>query len=242
MLVLFGALLPLAHTLVVPARRQKPWRGLGCRWASAGTPGEEKTLNLAVSKPMGLVFEENDAPYRGLRVVEVAAGSAGEVAGVAVNDQLVSVEGNDATGMEFDQAMDLLAAAPQAGVSLGIYRGAVEDIPATPSVPEIASEGVEISVQQEDGSVTRISGENNGVLRNTLLENKVDLYTFAGKLTNCNGGGQCGTCVVEVLSGEDRLTIRTDAEERKLSKKPSNFRLACQVLTLGGEVTLKTKP
>ncbi|MCU0568817.1 MAG: (2Fe-2S)-binding protein [Oculatellaceae cyanobacterium Prado106] len=78
-------------------------------------------------------------------------------------------------------------------------------------------------------------------LRFKALENGVDLYTFSGKLMNCGGYGQCGTCIVEITEGMDNLSPRTEAEERKLKKRPATCRLACQTL-VHGPVSVVTKP
>ncbi|WP_416676909.1 2Fe-2S iron-sulfur cluster-binding protein [Egbenema bharatensis] len=78
-------------------------------------------------------------------------------------------------------------------------------------------------------------------LRLKALENQIDLYTLVGKMMNCGGYGQCGTCIVEVTEGMDNLSPRTDAENRKLKKKPDNYRLACQTL-VHGPVSVVTKP
>lgn len=78
-------------------------------------------------------------------------------------------------------------------------------------------------------------------LRFKAIENGIDLYTLMGKMMNCGGYGQCGTCVVEVLEGAENLSPRTEVENRKLRKKPDNYRLACQTL-VNGPVIVKTKP
>ncbi|MBP0022259.1 MAG: (2Fe-2S)-binding protein [Cyanobacteria bacterium SBLK] len=78
-------------------------------------------------------------------------------------------------------------------------------------------------------------------LREKALENKVDLYTLKGKLMNCGGYGQCGTCIVEIIEGMENLSPRTDVENRKLRRKPPSYRLACQTL-VNGPVQVKTKP
>ncbi|GAB4550420.1 MAG: 2Fe-2S iron-sulfur cluster-binding protein [Pleurocapsa sp.] len=82
---------------------------------------------------------------------------------------------------------------------------------------------------------------NGANLREKALENRVDIYTLKGKLTNCGGYGQCGTCVVEIIEGMDNLSPKTDFEKRKLKRKPENYRLACQTL-VNGAVSVKTKP
>jgi ferredoxin len=79
-------------------------------------------------------------------------------------------------------------------------------------------------------------------LRMKALENNIDIYKFVAKLTNCNGYGQCATCVVEIVEGAENLSPKTEFEQKKLKNKPSNYRLACQTLVNQGNVSVKTKP
>lgn len=95
-----------------------------------------------------------------------------------------------------------------------------------------------IKFVKEDQEVTAAPGAN---LRLKALENGIDLYTFTGKMMNCGGYGQCGTCVVAITEGMENLSPRTDAENRKLKKHPDNCRLACQTLA-NGPVSVVTKP
>ncbi|KAM0932622.1 putative 2Fe-2S ferredoxin-type iron-sulfur binding domain, Beta-grasp domain superfamily [Dioscorea sansibarensis] len=85
----------------------------------------------------------------------------------------------------------------------------------------------------EDGSypmdmTSAISGEK--LLRNIMLDNNIELYAAYGKVMNCGGGGSCGTCIVEIVEGQELLSERTDAEKRYLKKKPETWRLACQTI------------
>lgn len=95
-----------------------------------------------------------------------------------------------------------------------------------------------IKFVDEGKEVIAADGAN---LRFKALENGIDLYTFSGKLMNCGGYGQCGTCIVEIVDGMDNLSPRTETENRKLRKKPDSYRLACQTL-VNGEVGVRTKP
>ena len=95
-----------------------------------------------------------------------------------------------------------------------------------------------IKFVKEEKEVVFALGAN---LRERALQNKIDIYTLKGKLTNCGGYGQCGTCVVEIVEGMENLSPRTAFEERKLKKKPDNYRLACQA-TVNGSVSVVTKP
>lgn len=95
-----------------------------------------------------------------------------------------------------------------------------------------------ISFVKENKDVVVAQGAN---LREKALQNRIDLYTFKGKLTNCGGYSQCGTCIVEIVEGIENLSPRTDFEQRVLKKKPDNYRLSCQAL-VNGPVKVKTKP
>jgi len=95
-----------------------------------------------------------------------------------------------------------------------------------------------ISFVKENKDIVVAQGAN---LRAKAIENGVDIYTLSGKLMNCGGNGQCGTCIVEVIEGKENLSAKTDFEVRKLKKKPDSYRLACQTL-VNGPVQIKTKP
>lgn len=95
-----------------------------------------------------------------------------------------------------------------------------------------------IKFVKENREVVAADGAN---LRLKALDNSVEIYKFMGKMTNCGGYGQCGTCIVEVVEGLENLSPRTEAENRKLKKKPENYRLACQAL-VNGPISVVTKP
>ncbi len=95
-----------------------------------------------------------------------------------------------------------------------------------------------IKFVKENQEVVVAEGAN---LRFKALENGIDLYTFTGKMMNCGGYGQCGTCIVEIVEGMENLSPRTEVENRKLKRKPDTYRLACQTL-VNGSVSVKTKP
>ena len=95
-----------------------------------------------------------------------------------------------------------------------------------------------IKFVKENKEVVAADGAN---LRLKAMQNDIDIYKFIGKMTNCGGSGQCGTCVVEIVEGLENLSPRTDVENRKFKKKPENYRLACQTL-VNGSVSVDTKP
>ncbi|MBW4687547.1 2Fe-2S iron-sulfur cluster binding domain-containing protein [Nostoc sp. B(2019)] len=95
-----------------------------------------------------------------------------------------------------------------------------------------------IKFVKENKEVIAADGAN---LRLKAMQNDIDIYTLIGKMTNCGGYGQCGTCIVEIVEGLENLSPRTDVENRKFKKKPENYRLACQTL-VNGSVSVVTKP
>jgi ferredoxin len=95
-----------------------------------------------------------------------------------------------------------------------------------------------ITFAKENKEVIAAQGSN---LREKALQNRIDIYTLGGKLRNCGGYGQCATCIVEVTQGMENLSPKTDFENRRLKRKPDNYRLACQTM-VNGSVTIVTKP
>ncbi|MBW4555981.1 MAG: (2Fe-2S)-binding protein [Trichormus sp. ATA11-4-KO1] len=95
-----------------------------------------------------------------------------------------------------------------------------------------------IKFVKENKEVIAADGAN---LRLKAMQNGIDIYKLLGKMTNCGGNGQCGTCIVEIVEGIENLSPRTDVEQRKFRKKPDNYRLACQTL-VNGPVSIITKP
>ncbi|KAJ9183435.1 hypothetical protein P3X46_007288 [Hevea brasiliensis] len=116
--------------------------------------------------------------------------------------------------------------------SVSVAASSSESSPPVPEKPEIE---LEFIGPKPDGDrrypvirAKEISGEK--LLRNIMLDNKIELYATYGKVMNCGGGGSCGTCIVEILDGKDLLNERTNTELRFLKKKPESWRLACQTI------------
>ena len=58
---------------------------------------------------------------------------------------------------------------------------------------------IALKFQTAEGPV-ELECDSGDILRDVMLEQKIDLYTTWGKVWQCGGGGQCGTCVVKVSS------------------------------------------
>lgn len=65
-----------------------------------------------------------------------------------------------------------------------------------------------ITVQQKFYKDAELTVEGAGTpvnLRKELMKNKIDIYPLQGKIYNCGGGGQCGTCAVQIIEGAQNL-------------------------------------
>jgi len=104
---------------------------------------------------------------------------------------------------------------------------------------------IALKFQTAEGPV-EVECDSGDILRDVMLEQKVDLYTTWGKVWQCGGNGQCGTCVVKVLEGSKLLSDRNETEEKKLKRKSTDYRLACQTNVGNGKnrgrITVQTKP
>ncbi len=90
----------------------------------------------------------------------------------------------------------------------------------------------------------KIDVADNGVnLRASLLNEGVRLYKWPTNYRplNCGGRGLCGTCAIEVVSGEDKLNPRTGKELAKLGPNAGARRLSCQCV-VEGDVAVRIRP
>jgi hypothetical protein len=81
-------------------------------------------VTARLSKPMGIVFEENDSDFGGIFVLEVNEGSSAAADGsVRPGDQLVSVGDRKVSGMRFEDALGTIIDCKDARVKLTFFRG-----------------------------------------------------------------------------------------------------------------------
>ena len=81
-------------------------------------------VSASLTKPMGLVFEENDEEVGGIFVASLAEGGNAEKDGtIKPGDQLVSVNGQYVAGLDFDQALSFIIDAETESTKLILFRG-----------------------------------------------------------------------------------------------------------------------
>ena len=95
---------------------------------------------------------------------------------------------------------------------------------------------LKVRFEKENRTIEVETGEN---LREAAIRNKFSIYPHITKILNCRGRGLCTACTVQVLSGN--LDPKNETENDKLSKKPDDFRMSCQ-LTVTDDLFVRTNP
>lgn len=81
-------------------------------------------VTVELSKPMGIVFEENDADYQGIFVHSLKDGGAAAANGmIQPGDQLVAVFSKKVSGLPFDDALGAIIETQGASLKLLLFRG-----------------------------------------------------------------------------------------------------------------------
>jgi ferredoxin len=70
-------------------------------------------------------------------------------------------------------------------------------------------------------------------LRKLAQLHDVPVYKGLHEKLNCQGNGLCGTCVVQVVEGQEKLSPPTRREKLKLNRQLPERRLSCQCQVLG---------
>lgn len=82
-----------------------------------------------LAKPMGIVFEENDADYGGIFVQSLKEGGVAQVSGVLQEgDQLVAVNKEKVSGMAFDDALGKIVESEGETTKLLLFRGKAKQL------------------------------------------------------------------------------------------------------------------
>jgi ferredoxin len=104
---------------------------------------------------------------------------------------------------------------------------------------------IKITVVQNKGSKdesTRIIMAKEGVnIRQTLVDNGINVYQSITRWTNCKGKQLCGTCIVNIKEGSENTNRKSMDEESTLRENPDSYRLSCVTFAYG-DVTVETFP
>jgi ferredoxin len=118
------------------------------------------------------------------------------------------------------------------------FVGQDDETPMVPTLP--IGTPVDLVYVTEQGKSQTIQAKVGDNLRQTLINNNIEVYQGFGQIMgNCGGAGQCKLCAMDFLESEGWLE-RSDYEDKKLRKFP-NARLSCLNSIQGPAKIQKTK-
>lgn len=85
---------------------------------------EKNYVMASLSKPMGIVFEENNRDVGGIFILSMSEeGAAARSESLKAGDQLVAVNGNKVVGLSFDDALGTIVKSKEEKTRLICFRG-----------------------------------------------------------------------------------------------------------------------
>ena len=188
-------------------------------------------IEVSLLKPLGLSLEEVvENGSSGVVIEEVGDGNAKLCGKLYKGLFLISANGKDLKYEDFDTVLDTLKSCAEAEpINLqfvdprNVYRG--------PAV---------LTIETPDGKTIKLNCLKGQPMRDVLMGAKVEVYGDRAKLTNCGGGGQCGTCAVLVEDAED-WEVRSEFDGLRLKKYPPSARLSCNT-AIEGDCTVIISP
>lgn len=104
---------------------------------------------------------------------------------------------------------------------------------------------VRITVIQNKGSKDEqtkvIVAEQGANVRQTLVDEGINVYQSLTRWTNCKGKQLCGTCIVNIADGAPNTNRKSMDEASTLRDNPDSYRLSCVTFAYG-DVTVETFP
>eukprot|EP00978_Attheya_sp_CCMP212_P047928 scaffold450163_cov122-Attheya_sp.AAC.3 len=221
-------------------RQSRGWTAAGGVMVTTQYMVAKTLLEVELEKPLGIILEEmQEGTANGVKVEELS--DAGSAYASEYKDQLVglkvaTVMGQDVGSLTFDDVMDTIINAPSP-LKIAFELPEVEEEAAPPQFE--VGQTVTITVLQEGVETVGIEAKVGDNLRQTLLDNGVELYRgMKKKFGNCGGGGQCTFCAVAFEESEG-WEARSDYEEQKIGKFPK-ARLAC-LNNIQGPATIRVQ-
>lgn len=157
-------------------------------------------------------------------------------------------------GASFDAVMRAFASldASVRDVDLVFFKGTKEELKklcngASSNSSNINPDGlIKITVIQnkgskEDESTKVIMAKEGANIRQTLVDNGINVYQSFTRWTNCKGKQLCGTCIVNMKEGSENTNRKSMDEESTLRENPDSYRLSCVTFAYG-DVTVETFP
>ncbi len=85
---------------------------------------EKNYVAVELTKPMGIVFEENDSEYGGIFIQSLKEGGAAALNGLLQpGDQLIAVGTSNVSGLDFDSSLGAIIESQGETTKLTLFRG-----------------------------------------------------------------------------------------------------------------------
>lgn len=131
------------------------------------------------------------------------------------------------------------------GCTLTLWRGTGEELNKTIGL-RFTQDGIDgkpfaITVLDEGQPAQRIMAPPGANLRKVLMANGFQVYEELRQVFNCNANQLCGLCVLNVVEGNENLTVMSVNEKRAMAANPPGFRLCCNI-DVYGDVVVQLRP
>ena len=153
-------------------------------------------------------------------------------------------------GAAFDRVMGAFADCKKTvqEVDLVFFKGSKDELKAlcTGDSGGAKKDGtINITVIQNKGSkdeVTKVIVAKEGAnIRQTLVDEGINVYQSVTRWANCKGKQLCGTCIINVADGAANTNRKSMDEESTLRENPDTYRLSCVTFAYD-DVTVETFP
>eukprot|EP01041_Mallomonas_annulata_P005696 gene5696-11485_t len=196
--------------------------------------------NVEMCKTPGINWGA-DLSFRWIYVLGVEPnGEAYDSGLVQKGDYIIGVNNITTMGQDFDFVLKTLSQ-QQGRSNYTFFRGAKEQLTGGPPTQDPSATTVSIRVVQDGkpDAIVKCPGGTN--LRQALVGNGINVYRSLTRWTNCNGKQLCGTCIAEIVDGEENCSRKSINEENVLRENnPDSFRLTC-VTSVYGDLTVKVQ-
>ena len=212
--------------------------------ASGGVVADGRSSVVVLPRGATGVEWGTDLSFVGVYVRALLPGGAAEATGeVRDGDQLVAINGTSVFDARFDEVMTLLGREARA-VELEVFHGGRADLLGAVgrALPGDESTTATVTVY-DDGRVSSFVVEKGANLRDTLVDNGIDVYRGTTAWTNCAGHQMCGTCIVDLTDGEALTNRKSNDEDATLNLQgcDPSCRLSC-VTFVYGDVDVTVRP
>lgn len=180
---------------------------------------------------------------------------------VSIGDQiceLAKVSVNSSTedvipliGTSFDKVMESFASLDRTikDVDIVFFRGTKEELidlcEGNKGRDAPTDDSIRITVIQNKGTkqeqVKIIQAKKGANVRQTLVDEGINVYQSVTRWTNCKGKQLCGTCIINNTEGAQNTNRKSMDEGSTLRENPDSYRLSCVTFAYG-DVTVETFP